>query len=132
MDNPTLVNEQIDDGALLLQHLREKGFDVAVGFWALTTDDARWILYIASPEIEKQGLADAFRAVNIELGGTGFHWIQRSDVRLISSNHPIATDAISFGSDRFATRFGVRKLGGLIIESAYIYPITVSVFPNHS
>lgn len=72
-------SRKIDDGTLLLKHLGEKGFDVAVGFWALTTDDARWILYITSPEVDRLGLAKAFRVVNIELARSNCHWIQRSD-----------------------------------------------------
>ena len=124
MDNQTLVKEQIDDGQKLLQQLRETGFDVAAGFWALTTDDARWIFYIASAEVDAQGLAAAFRVVNNVRARAHCLWIPGSDVRLISSNDPMATDAVSFGSDRFATRFGGRKLGGLIIESAYIYPMS--------
>jgi hypothetical protein len=132
MDNQTLVDEQKNEGDQFLQRLREVKFEVAVGFWALTTDEERWFLYIASPEIDRQGLAAAFSLVNIELGRLDSHWIQRSDIRLISSTDPIAVEAINYGRDRFPTNFGGRKLGSLIIERAYIYPMASVSIQNAS
>jgi hypothetical protein len=124
MDIKTLVDEQKDAGEQLLTRLRSKGFDVTVGLWAFITDEDEWRLYIASSDVERVGLAQAFVTVNRELVNSTGQWVQNSDVRLIESRDPIAVDAVRNGSDRFPTNFGGRKLGGSIIDGAYIYPLS--------
>lgn len=122
MDTATLVIEQIDDGKQLVDHLRQNGYDVAVAFWVLTTAEELWFLYIASPVVETDGLAAAYRKVYSELTRSQVHWVSRSDIRLIGSQNPLALEAIAYQSDSLPTRYGGRKLGNLIVDDAYIYP----------
>jgi hypothetical protein len=124
MDTATLVNEQIDEGQLFVDHLRSNGFPVDASFWVLTTEDGLWFLYIASAVVDNQGLAAAYRKVYAELARTGVRWISRSDIKLVGSENPIAKDAIAYRSEILATRYAGRKLGKLIVEEAYIYPNT--------
>ena len=122
MDTATLVNNQIDDGKKLVKHLRSAGVDVQVAFWALTTDEGIWHLFIASPLVDKVGLAEAYQKVYSELRSIHVQWIVRSDIKLISDKSPIACDAFAYQDTTLETKFGGRKLGKLIIDEALIYP----------
>jgi hypothetical protein len=122
MDTATLVDERIDEGERFLDEHRKTGFDVAVAFWALTSEEGLWFLYIASPVVDTAGLAEAYRRVYTEFSRSQARWINRSDIKLIGSKSPIARDAIAYQSSSLPTRYGGRKLGNLIIEEAYIYP----------
>jgi hypothetical protein len=121
MDTATLVNEKVDDGKRFVEHLTRSGFDVAVAFWALTSEEGLWFLYIASPVVDADGLADAYRKVYSELAQCTVRWISRSDIKLIGPNNAIAVDAIAYQSGSAPTAYHGRKLGNLIIDEAYIY-----------
>lgn len=121
MDNETLVNDQTVAGSELLARLKSAGIAVTVAFWAFATEDQRWYLYIASPMVDAEGLSVAYRKVNIELGRLQNHWIQREELRLISNTDPIALGALEYADDQFATTYGGRTLGSLIVDGAYIY-----------
>ncbi|MEE8451159.1 MAG: hypothetical protein V3R99_04560 [Thermoguttaceae bacterium] len=123
MDTATVVESQIDDGRHFVDHLRQAGFDVAVAFWVLTTDDGLWFLYIASDVVDKEGLATAYRKAYSELSRSQVSWVTSSDIKLIGSQNPIALEAIaSRSNNNMVTKYGGRKLGSMIIEDAYIYP----------
>ena len=121
MDNETLVNDQTDAGSELLARLKSAGIAVTVAFWAYATENQRWYFYIASPVVDDEGLAMAYRKVNIELGRLRTPWLQRNELRLISNTDPIAQEALEYADDQFATTYGGRKLGNLIVVGAYIY-----------
>ncbi len=121
MDNETLVNDQTDAGSELLARLKSAGIAVTVAFWAYATQNQRWYFYIASPVVDDEGLAMAYRKVNIELGRLRTPWLQRNELRLISNTDPIAQEALEYADDQFATTYGGRKLGNLIVDGAYIY-----------
>ena len=120
MDNETLVNDQTDAGSELLARLKSAGIAVTVAFWAYATENQRWYFYIASPVVDDEGLAMAYRKVNIELGRLRTPWLQRNELRLISNTDPIAQEALEYADDQFATTYGGRKLGNLIVDGAYI------------
>ena len=122
MDTATLVNEQIDDGQRLVDHLRQNGFDVVVAFWVLTSEEGLWFLYIASDVVDDDGLAAAYRVVYRELSRISVRWVSRSDIKLVGRQNPIALDAVAYRSSLLTTRYGGRKLGNMIVEDAYIYP----------
>lgn len=121
MDNETLVSDQTDAGSELLARLKSAGIAVTVAFWAFATEDQRWYFYIASPVVDDEGLAMAYRKVNIELGRLRSPGLQRNELRLISNTDPIAQEALEYADDQFATTYGGRTLGSLIVDGAYIY-----------
>lgn len=123
MDTTTLVNEQIDDGKRFVDHLRQSNFEVLVACWVLTSEEGLWFFYVASPVVDTDGLAAAYRKVYGELTKSQIQWIARSDIKLIGSHNPIAVDAVAYQSNRLVTRFGGRQLGNLTVEEAYIYPM---------
>lgn len=122
MDTATLVNEQIIDGKKLVDRLRNVGLDVSVAFWALTTEDETWHLYIASRLVDEDGLAAAYRRFYGELTQSQVQWVSRSDIKLISTTSLIANEAVKYQDPTFATRFGGRMLGNMVIDEALIYP----------
>jgi hypothetical protein len=122
MDTATLVDEKIDDGKRFVEHLKKNTFDVVVAFWALTSEEGVWFLYIASPLVDSGDLAAAYRKVYSELSRSHVRWVERSDIKLIGRQNSIASDAITYQSSGLPTRYGGRKLGNLIVEEAYIYP----------
>lgn len=122
MDTATLVNEQIDDGKQLVEGLTKSGFDVAVAFWVLTSEEGLWFLYIASPVVDKDSLATAYRKVYSEISKCRLQWVSHSDVKLIGVHDTATADAIAFQGQNLPTRYGGRRLGNMIIEEAYIYP----------
>ena len=122
MDTATLVNEQVDEGARFVEDLKNNGFDVEIAFWVLTSEEGLWFLYIASPIVDRVGLAAAYRQVNSEVSKCRLRWISRSDIKLIGIQNPIAVDAIDYQRSKLPARYGGRKLGNMIVEEAYIYP----------
>lgn len=121
MDNETLVNDQTDAGSELLTRLKSAGIAVTVAFWAFATEDQRWYFYIATPMVDDEGLAMAYRKVNVERGRLRSPWLQRNELRLISNTDPIALGALEYADEHFGTTYGGRTLGSLIVDGAYIY-----------
>ena len=122
MDTATLVDEQIEEGERFVKDLRQSGFTVDIALWVLTSEEGLWFLYIASPVVDKDGLAAAYRQVNQELSKSPIRRISRSDIKLIGSQNPIALDAIAYQNNNLPARYGGRTLGRMIVEEAYIYP----------
>jgi hypothetical protein len=49
MDQDTLIEKQIDDGAKFVDKLSREGVEVTAAFWLKASDDSQWYFYIASP-----------------------------------------------------------------------------------
>jgi len=126
MDTELLVDERIEDGRKLLSALTAMAFDVTAAFWVRTSGEGLWFLYIASPTVRGQ-VADAYRAVYSALSQLQTPSLTLSEIKLVEPTNPIAADAITI-RDRYAaripTRYNGKRLGGLEIEEAYIYPRT--------
>lgn len=125
MDHELLVDEQIEDGKSLIAGLVQDGFDVTVAFWARTSEEGLWFLYIGSASVRAMGLADAYRFVYGALRRLPDARIALSGIKLVDADNPIARSAIE-ARDRFPARLPIRyngkKLGNMAIEEAYIYP----------
>ena len=122
MDTATLVDHRIDDGNRFIDELRQSNFDVSAAFWALTSEEGLWYLYIASPVVDTDGLSAAFRKVYSVLAQSQVRWVSRSDIKLIGNDNPIAKDAIAYRAEKLRTIFHGRMLGNLTVEEAVIYP----------
>jgi hypothetical protein len=124
MDTDTLVEEQIEEGRELLIRLDHDHFDVTASFWLKTSEEERWILYIASSMVDR-GLSAAYREVYGLLHSMESPWISMSDVKLISPTHPIAVEVLE-NQHRYPPRIPTRmrrpRLGGVGIDEVCIYP----------
>lgn len=137
MDQNSLVIEQVDIGAKLINALRKSGFEIDVAFWAKPSEDEKWFLYLASPVANDKGPTAAYRHVNKVLRETEGQWIDPLDVRVVGSTDSIAQAVLAILKSRipespFAvqypapyrgmTRYSGSSLGGISIDGALIYP----------
>jgi hypothetical protein len=127
MDYELLVDRQIEDGKSLLGGLVHDGFDVTVAFWVRTSEEGLWFLYIGSTSVRTMSLADAYRVVYGALRRVPNTEIPISNVKIVDADNPVARSAIEV-RDRYPARLPARyngkRLGGMSIEEAYIYPRT--------
>jgi hypothetical protein len=126
MDQATLVDTHIESGEQLIEELRRSGFNVAAAAWLRTGEEGQWFLYIASTEVDRKGLADAYKFVYLTTQRLQNLWLDPFDVKLIGADNPIAKDILDIQQRRYPapipTRFRGTRLGSIHIEEAYIYP----------
>jgi len=56
-----LVDDQIQAGQRFITLLVQKNFEVIIACWVKTSEEDDWFLYIASGEVDRKGLAEAYR-----------------------------------------------------------------------
>ncbi len=128
MDQGSLVEMQIDDGVKVIEKLRESGFDVTAAWWMRSSEEGQWFLYIASKQVDEDGIASAYRKAYALMRNLGPLWVDRFEVKLVGPENPIAKDVIAILGrfhDRLGTRYGGDKLGNVSIDGAYLYPLPV-------
>ena len=128
MDRGPLVEMQIDDGAKIVEAIREGGFDAPAAWWMKASEEGEWFLYIASRVVDDRGIAAAYRLAHSLIRPLGTLWVEWSDVKLVSPENPVAKDVLAIVAkynDRMATRYGGKRLGNVSIDGAYIYPSPV-------
>ena len=115
---------QATGGKALIDALRAGGFDVAVGGWTKTSEEGNWYLYIASKNVDDQGLAAAYQAVFTTIQANPECGIDPFDVKLIGPENPIAKDLLEIRGarpTRTPTRSRRPKLGHMSVEETYVY-----------
>ena len=125
MDTITLVDDQIDEGQIVLNGLRDVGFPFVVACWVKPGDEDRWSLYIASSVVEARGLLAAYRQVIDVLRSSDVSWVTSSDVKLIGDKHPFAQEVLTYvnGSRHWEPRRPPFMLGGISVDDIYVYPL---------
>src|SRR5262245_47458850 len=103
MDTDTLVENKIEDGLRLITLLQRDQFDVRVAFWAKTSEQGLWQLWIASAAVDPTNLGDLLHKVYNKLDQIEGHSIGPSDVTLITAEHPTARAALEL-RDRYSSR----------------------------
>jgi len=126
MDTELLVDDRGYDGTRLLDQLGRDGFDVTVGFWAKTSEEGSWFLYIGSNLIIKgKAIGPAYGTLYLSLSKIPVQNLSLSEIQLIPADDPIAVAAREV-RDRYPSLTPVKyrgeRLGNLAIEEAYIYP----------
>jgi hypothetical protein len=129
-----MVSEQTEGGKRFIEALVADGFDVRVAFWAKLTDEGKWFLYIASPIVDGQGPAAAYRLVHDVLRKRPDLWIDPFEIRVVGLNDSLAKAALAatepkvpdspfavWNPRRGGIHFRGSTLGGVSIEGAYIY-----------
>lgn len=127
MATESLVRELIDSGQQLIDALRDQGIDVAAAFWLKPSYEEAWFLYIATPLVDDNGLAAAYGNVYRVLRSLPNWWVLESDIKLIGVENPIARDVLAWHQSypgRVPTRYGGRLLGRVLIDDAYLYPVS--------
>jgi hypothetical protein len=129
MDQEPLVTGQIVAGWKLLQEFNQQR-PVDLAFWGRSSENGRWLLYIASDLSHDKSMQEIYRELHRVLGPSTDFVLDSSEVRLIGVDHPAAETAreiIQSYPGRFShgANLGVEsdrirfRLYG--IDQAYIY-----------
>jgi len=137
MDQNVLVTDEIESGHKLVERLVANGFDVRLAFWVKESDAGQWFLYLASPMVDEQGPAAAYRVVGPVVDSMPELGIDPFAVKVVGLNDSMTTAAQAVIRPRISdspfavqnpkpypgiTRFGGSTLGGVSVDGAYIYP----------
>ncbi len=135
MAQDTLLTNEVDAGRQLIARLHGVGFDVNLAFWLNETDSGRWFLYLASPLVDVQGPAAAYRIVLPIIESAPELGIDPFAVKVVGVDDSMAAAAREVLSPRLfqnpltqsprlhsgMIRFGGSELAGVSIDGAYIY-----------
>ncbi len=125
MDMLSLVKRRIDDGRRLLNLLAESAVKVIAAGWFKISEDAHWVLFIATEDVDRSGLAVAYRKVLDVLRTIQGVCISSADIKLIGLSNPIISDMLTLrGEDQSGiaiTSFDT-MLGNMSVAEVYIYP----------
>lgn len=110
---------------------------VEVAFWARLTLENKWVLYIATPDVNRDGLAAAYRRLRPVWDDAPEWGIDPFTVSLIGADHPMAKAAAEYVKPkvpagpfgvpnakpyRGITRVNCSSLGGIQVDGVIIYP----------
>jgi hypothetical protein len=126
MATDSLVMELKDSGQALLDTLRGSGFNITAAAWVRISLEDRWVFYVASNIVNSRGPTAAYRDLYAALASNADSWLFMEDIRLIRTNDPVALGILALRAKtpaKVPINFGGRKLGGITIDGAYIYPM---------
>jgi hypothetical protein len=130
MDTDPLVEEQIEDGRKLVNLLGERDFDVTAACWTKTSEEGIWFLYIASKQVDRAGLREAYGDVFNTLRSISDPYVSSSEISLVGNESSIAKDLVELARKStgwVANRSFPLKLGQMSVDAVYIYPPPVSL-----
>jgi hypothetical protein len=125
MDQRPLVDPQIDDGFKLARGLAGEGLDVTAAFWARSSEEGEWALYVASKVFDDGGTPVAYRTIVEALRRLEDPWVSISEIKAIGERSPITQEVLGIMRRRpgpMALRSRSRALRDLGIEEVYIDP----------
>ena len=129
MDQGSLVMPQIEAGARLVNAFAAYK-PVRAAFWLKDSDDREWFLYLASDQIDDSNFDLAYGEVLRITAKYPDPWLDPFQVKVVGSAAPVAKDVIGAQQKvpgKMATRLHGRQMGGVMVEEAYIYPVSVPV-----
>ena len=131
MDQGSLVENLIDNGAKLAAMLVEDGFDVTAAFWMRQDLDDPWKLYFVSKVFDEKGPHAAYQMIDTALRRLRMEdtSISMSYVNVISPGDRIAKEILAQHEghrDR-----PLRVIYGMDLEGVYVYPHVSSDNPWH-
>lgn len=132
MDKTLLVDDRLENGRELLDHLQRAGFDVTAACWAKLVEPDQWKLYVVSKYVDEEGLGAAYRAVHPILVRLSRPRFSLSDFQLFGTKTALAADILEFVARNPAStpsRMGKPTLGTVEIEEAWVYPSVSGLLP---
>ena len=130
MDQEPLVNESIAAGADYIARFDQYA-PVKAAFWLKRSDAGGWALYLASDAIDDSNRGKSYGEVLRLTQAAPTPYLDPFQIKLISGDHPLASAVLAVQRrypGNLATRYGGSNLGGVGIDGAYLYPL--SVVPN--
>jgi hypothetical protein len=128
MDQGQLVKEMTDAGEEFVRRL-DKSIPVRTAFWLKDCEAGQWYLFVASDQINDRSIRGAYGEVLRVASEIANPYLDPFQVKLIAASDPLARAALDIHR-RYpastATRFGSTNFGGMSIEAAYLYPVSVT------
>lgn len=123
MYQETLVDRQITDGERYVAALRADNFDVTAACWARTSEEGHWYFYIASQDVDRLGIHEAYmRVLGVRRRMDPPCTVERLRVKLIPASNPIATDLLRIQKHfRAPLPYRGAQIGNVAIDEAYVY-----------
>jgi hypothetical protein len=127
MDQGSLVAEQIEAGAQVAAEF-DKYLPLAAAFWLKDLELKRWHLYLASEQINDSTRYQAYGEVVRIFGGKARTWIDMFQVKVVGVNEPVVRSVLELQQHpgQVGIHLWLRRLGDLMIEDGYIYPLPVA------
>ena len=128
MDPRPLVIDEIDAGSELVRDF-DKFMPVKAAFWLYPSSNDRWLLYIASEDIDGSSIRRGYREIWRLTNAMQNPNLDLFQIKLIGANHPLATAVLKLHERHSGTqpiRIGEATLGRMGINAAYLYPLLAS------
>jgi hypothetical protein len=125
VDQGPFLEEKLADGRRFVERFAADANPVQAAFWVKTAEEGFWFLYVATPIVDRDGPAAAYRAVHASLTELGESSVSSSEIKVVSPSSPIAKDVLAVMArvpGRLAVRSGSWTVGSMDIVQMYIYP----------
>ncbi len=125
MDTVALVENNLDDGQLLVEQFVAAGNSVTVAFWIITAEEGLLFLCIATETVERDGPLAASRAIAASLRKLSDPWVRMTEIKMVGPNDPITKSVLALLARHpgpLPSHFGPQTLGNISVEDVYIYP----------
>lgn len=126
MDKTILVNVDLDKSARIVSALESHGIPVAAALWVHFTEYEDWRLVLASKELDKLELRDAYLKINRVMKDAGITVWESPTIYLMKTTDPfIRALRKVFGKAASVAgmRLGGQTWGNRFVEDAYAYKI---------
>jgi len=124
VDTIELVDAQLSAGQALLHQLAEDGFPACAAFWAYPSEDGRWWLYLAFPELDKEGPTRFYDQIAAALDKLDSSHLSLFDIKAIGEKHPLTRSVLKLLAEHRPSapfRYEGPRLGRLDIDGAVLY-----------
>jgi hypothetical protein len=123
-ENILVTQEDLADGARLIQELDQVNFPVTAAFWAYDATLERWRLIIAAPPSVIESLVSAFGVIQKAISDNGLG-IALDRVSLISDKDPTLINLQALGKsdaqDVVEVSAGRAEVAGRVLDDIHVY-----------
>ena len=127
MDKATLVGIEIEAGKNLLKLLDKAGFKVVAALWLLLPEFADWRLWIASPDVDSEGIKAAYwKILSAWRTAPETERVDFAQINVVSPKDPLIRELRHrFGKTASVEgmRLGGQTIGDRFVEDAYVYRV---------
>jgi hypothetical protein len=129
MDKKTLVNEDVPNGAKLVEALDQAGIPIPAAFWYYSTDRGEWRLVLGTPLFDRKGPIAAYTAVQaVLLQMPEIASFELDNISIVSARDQIVrvlASAWATGPGIHNLRYTQRALQNVVIEDVLIYRLDI-------
>lgn len=123
-ENILVTQEDLADGARLIQELDQADFPVTAAFWAYDPQLERWRFIIAAPSAAIESLISAYGVIQKAISDNGLG-ITLDRVSLMSDNDPTLANLQALGKsdaqDVVEVSVGRAEVAGRVLDDIHVY-----------